>query len=95
MLNYHTNVKKVYRVFNHNDTSINASEPDLREVSTLSSLNCILGNVVSEYHTWVAAVHHAHSLLLHGLHITLALQLSSQTLPAAVITQIAQSQELQ
>lgn len=62
-------------------------EPDLREVPLLSSLYGILGNVVSEYHARVGAVHHPHSLLLHSLHITLAFQLTSQTFPVAVITQ--------
>lgn len=65
----------------------NRLEPDLREVPILSSLYGILGNVVSEYHTRVGAVHHPHSLLLHSLHITLAFQLTSQTFPVAVITQ--------
>lgn len=65
----------------------NRLEPDLREVPILSSLYGILGNVVSEYHARVGAVHHPHSLLLHSLHITLAFQLTSQTFPVAVITQ--------
>lgn len=65
----------------------NRLEPDLREVPILSSLYGILGNVVSEYHARVGAVHHPHSLLLHSLRITLAFQLTSQTFPVAVITQ--------
>lgn len=58
------------------------TESDLREVSILCSLDCILGDVVPEYKARVGAVHHPHPLLLHGLHVALALQLQSQTLPA-------------
>lgn len=63
-----------------------AENPDLGEVSILGSFNCILGNVVPEDHARVGAIHHPHPLLLHSLHITLAFQLPSQTLPVAAIT---------
>lgn len=58
------------------------NESDLREVSILCSLDCILGDVVPEYKARVGAVHHPHPLLQHGLHVALALQLQGQTLPA-------------
>lgn len=66
-------------------------EPNLRKVPILSRLYCILGNVVPEQHARVGAVHHPHPLFLHGLHVALTLQLTSQTFPAAVITQKTRS----
>lgn len=55
--------------------------PDLREVPTLSSLYCILGNVVSEHYARVGAIHHSRPLLLHDLNVALTLQLAGQTFP--------------
>lgn len=56
-------------------------ENHLREISLLGSLNCILGNVVSEHQTWVGAVHNPHSVIQDILDIALPLQLPGQTFP--------------